>query len=353
MIIYSEKLAQFVREIQSAARAILMLEVGLKVGRERFYDRRERTSYPINVVIYNNKNMLGYFDPEFYELGFHERLMHMGKDALYDVIRHELAHYLIFIEHGEGIQSHGVEFRTFCKKMGWNEEVSEATISLTEENSVLRKVKKLMALATSSNKHEAEQAMIKSRELLLNHNMEFVAEEGERFFLKRVLKERRENAKMRAIGKILETFFVSTVYRRAGNFTHLEILGTQTNIEIAEYVADVLQSELDRLLAQTDLRGTIAKNSFFLGVAKGYRNKVLSLKKEEHTNALLIIEKKLTLAKALAYPRLSSSKSSANYCQSSSALGEQMGKNLSLNPALKTSPDKKTFAITQNGRDKS
>ncbi len=342
MIIYSEKIAQFVHEIRCVARAILANEVGLKLGRERFYARGNQTSYPINIVIYNNKSMLGYFNPEFYELGFHERLMHVGKDDLHDVIRHELAHYLIFIEQGGGIQPHGVEFKQFCKKMGWNDEVCKATLSLTEESSVLRKVKKLMALATSSNKHEAEQAMIKSRELLLNHNMEFVATESEQFFLKRVIKEKRESAKMRAIGKILETFFVSTVYRRAGNFTYLEILGTKTNIEIAEYVADILQFELDRLLAQTSLRGAIAKNSFFLGIAKGYRNKIQSLKKEENTNALLVIEKKLTLAKALAYPRLSSSKSSSSYCPKSSALGEQMGQNLSINPALKTSTSKKS-----------
>jgi hypothetical protein len=41
-----------------------------------------------------------------------------------------------------------------------------------DENSVLRKVQKLMALATSSNKHEAEQAMIKSHQLLLKHNID-------------------------------------------------------------------------------------------------------------------------------------------------------------------------------------
>jgi len=57
-----------------------------------------------------------------------------------------------------------------AREMGWSEEVSCSTICLEneqnapdmEENSILRKIQKLMALATSSNKHEAEQAMIKS-----------------------------------------------------------------------------------------------------------------------------------------------------------------------------------------------
>ena len=38
--------------------------------------------------------MLGYFDSNFYELGFHECLMHSGREQLHNVIRHELAHYI-------------------------------------------------------------------------------------------------------------------------------------------------------------------------------------------------------------------------------------------------------------------
>ena len=75
-----------------------------------------------------------------------------------------------------------------------------------------------------------------------------------------------------------------------------------------------------------NLKGTVAKNSFFLGMAKGYCNKIQALKREynsEVTNALMVIEKKLIDAKAMVYPRLSSTKSSGNYCQQSSALGEQ------------------------------
>ena len=123
--------------------------------------------------------------------------------------------------------------------------------------------------------------MIKSQQLLLKHNIEskyIGSEDDEKIFLKRIMKQKRENAKMRAIAKILETFFVSTVYSRAGDFTYLEILGNAVNIEIAEYVANVLHCELDKLWNQAqqlaNLKGTIAKNSFFLGLAKGYCNKI-------------------------------------------------------------------------------
>ena len=105
--------------------------------------------------------------------------------------------------------------------MGWGEEVYKATsawrgtrnASEMEESGVLRKVQKLMALATSSNKHEAEQAMIKSQQLLLKHNIEskyIGGEDEEKIFLKRIMKQKKENAKMRSIANILETFFVNT-----------------------------------------------------------------------------------------------------------------------------------------------
>ncbi len=355
MIVYSKKIILFVEEIKCAINNILSKEIGLKVMGDRFYDRKQEFSYPVRVVIYNNKSMLGYFDPSFYEIGFHECLMLSNKSQLHQLIRHELAHYITFIDYGEAIQPHGVEFKAFCRSMGWGEEVEKAvfclegggTASNMEENSVLRKIQKLMALSTSSNKHEAELAMIKSQQLLLKHHIEskyMGSEDEEKIYLKRVMKQKKENAKMRAIAKILATFFVSIVYRRAAGFIYLEILGNAINVEIAEYVATVLHSELDKLWGeakrQANLKGLIAKNSFFLGLAKGYCNKIQALKKESHYevgNALMVIEKKLIDAQAMVYKRLSKGKSSASYCPESSGLGEQMGRQLNINPAIKES----------------
>ncbi len=362
MLIYSKKIIRFVSEIKGAVKAIISQEIGLKVARDRFYDRRQETSYPIKVVIYNNKSLLGYFDSSFYELGFHECLMHASRQQLHNIIRHELAHYLAFINHGPSIQSHGPEFRAFCQQMGWGEEVYRATCEESEwkapaeeESAIFRKVKKLMALATSSNQNEAEQAMIKSQQLLLKHNIDssyLGDEEEEKIFLKRIMKQKKENAKMRSIATILETFFVSCVYCRAGDHLYLEILGNAVNIEIAEYVAAVLDDELEKLWMQAQksarLKGMIAKNSFFLGLAKGYCNKIQAFKREYNSDvnrALMVVEKKLVDAKAMVYERLSSTRSQAHHCRTSSALGEQMGRQLNIRPALKRSSNRATLLL--------
>lgn len=354
MFIYSKKIIEFISEITAAAKKIISTEIGLKTHGDRFYNRNHTASYPLKVVIYNNKSMLGYFDSSFYELGFHESLMRASNFQLYNIIRHELAHYITFIDYGNTASPHGPEFRAFCRQMNWGEEVYKAAICLEEqnivpekENAVFRKVQKLMALATSQNEHEASQAMIKSRQLLLKHHMEskYVGtEEEEIVSLKRIMKQKKETTKMRAIAKILETFFVNIVYFRAGGFLYLEILGNSTNLEIAEYVAETLDRELDSLWTQaqnqSNLKGAVAKNSFFLGIAKGYCNKVQALKREytrDTTQALMVIEKKLAQAKSMIYKRLSSTKSTSSHCQESSLLGEQMGKKLNIHPGIQKS----------------
>ncbi|MBS0655750.1 MAG: DUF2786 domain-containing protein, partial [Verrucomicrobia bacterium] len=349
MHIYSKKIVEFITHIRQTAKAILANEIRLRVYGDRFYDQW-RTSYPINIVIYNHTRTLGYFHPDFYELGFHECLCYSTKQQLHNIIRHELAHYITFINYGEHIEPHGVEFRAFCARMGWGEEVYRASSCLEtgeqtadeEKSSIFRKIQKLMALASSSNEHEAEQAMIKSQELLLKHNMDSQAiesDEEEKMYLKRILKQKKKDAKMTSIARILQTFFVSTVYNRAGDYSYLEILGSKVNVDIAEYVAGVLQHELDTLWLKAkniaNLKGTIAKNSFFLGLAKGYCNKIEALKRvhsSDQSNALMVIEKKLVAAKAMAYRHLTNTKSSGHYCHESSTLGEAMGKELNIKP---------------------
>lgn len=352
MIIYSQKIIQFVKDIKHLAKDILSKEIGLKVAGERFYDKREQFSYPLPIVIYNNRSMLGYFDPEFFEIGLHECLMHSSKEQLRNVIRHELAHYMTFINYGDQLAPHGDEFRAFCLRMGWGEEIYKATMCLgdlsqsplSEESPLFRKIKKLMALATSSNQNEAESAMIKSQQLLLKHNIEstYLESSEEKVSLKRIMQQKTRNSKMRSIAKILETFFVNVIFHSGREHVYLAILGSAVNIEIAEYVANFLDHELDNLWNEArkshpQLKGLVAKNSFFIGIAKGYCNKIEALKRaysQDEKQSLMVIEKTLERATAMAYPRLSSISSQRGHCKKSAALGEQAGSKLNIKQGI-------------------
>jgi hypothetical protein len=353
MQVYSQRIAAFISEITLAIKNILINEVRVKVHGNRFYDRTGLHSFPIKVVIFNHNQKLGYFDSEFFEMGFHERLIHCDKKVLHNIIRHELAHYQTFILYRNGVCPHGIEFQSVCQRIGWGEEVSRATTSSSDlaessnnsDHTILRKVEKLMALANSNNQHEAEQALIKSQQLLLKHNVTLEQlPDGDKVFIKRVLKEKRTSSKMQAIASILDTFFVHVIYNRSDEYTYLEILGSAVNVEIAEYVATTLYKQFDSLWDQAkgQLRyshATVAKNSFFHGLAKGYCNKVQAFKREyssDISHALMVIEKQLANAANLVYQNLTTSKSHRNYCPTSAALGEQMGRQLSINPAVKS-----------------
>lgn len=351
MFVFSKNIIEFIKEIKFKIKQILSKEMSFDVRADRFFIPWKQASYPISVMIHNDKEMLGFFDPDFYNLGFHQCLMRGSREQLHNIIRHELAHYMIFIKYGGEAQVHGAEFREYCRLLGWGEEVYKATTVLDtdktilsdEDSSVLRRIQKLMALSTSSNQNEAEQAMIKSQQLLLKHNVDArYMEDDEKVFLKRIMKQKKASAKMEAIANVLKTFFVSPVYSRANGFVYLEIIGDAINIEIAEYVASILDDEFDKLWDQTrkqqpNLKGMVAKNSFFKGIARGYCNKVSALKKEydcDVKNALIIIEKKLIDAQSLVYKKLSTSSSHASHCEKSSALGEKAGNQLNINPAV-------------------
>lgn len=349
MWLYSKEIIQFIGEIQKEIQQILSCELGFKVVGNRFHCRRRLHSYPIKVVVYNHKSMLGYFDPEFYEMGFHARLIPLPKEQRRQIIQHELAHYITFIDHGPNIQAHGPEFKALCRKMDWGEEVARACFSL-ESNEVstpppplLKKIQKLMALSQSSNAHEAQLAMVKSQQLLLKYNINDIAAMAKdpTIFLKRILKQKKETAKMRAIAIILETFFVSVVYHRGDGVLYLEIAGEATNIEIAEYVAEVLQNQLELLwiAAKKDSRiqGKIAKNSFFLGVARGYCQQVKALEQTYeplYAQAVMKVENHLTEVKRMIYSHLSHRQSTHKHCSRSAQLGEQAGKNLRIRPGV-------------------
>lgn len=364
MFIYSKSIIRFAEDIKLTVKKILSHEIGLRCTSGRFYDERQRNSYPIKVVIYNHRAMLGYFDASFYELGFHECLMHAKQDQLHNIIRHELAHYITFIEHGHTVEPHAAEFKLFCQKMKWDERISRASMALdleqikieNEESSVLRRVKKLMALGSSSHQHESEQAIIKSQQLLLKHNIESTyanLEPEEKVFMKRIMKQKKETAKMRAISLILQTFFVSVVYNRGLDGTCLEIVGDAENLEIADYVASVLDVELDLLWETAKknayLKGALAKNSFLLGIARGYCNKIKALKQQyqtEVTQALMVLEKKLIDATDIVYPKLSSKTSYGGHCPHASGLGEKMGRALNINPGLQKKSDQSQLFLS-------
>jgi hypothetical protein len=86
MFIYCKKLSKFLDLLKTNTLRILSNELKFKTSHLRFFDPVTKASYPIRIAIFDQKPMLGYFDPEFLELGFHAKLANYEDDTILNVI---------------------------------------------------------------------------------------------------------------------------------------------------------------------------------------------------------------------------------------------------------------------------
>lgn len=355
MFLYSNTTKAFISRVRADVRGIVNLEMNLRMDRNRIFYKN--IFYPLNIVVFEDNSRLGYFDSRTYELGLSKKLMYQAHDrVLKNVIRHELAHFVAFIIHGSHVM-HGEEFKEICRSYGWDDEVEKAYANVSLENEklegdlktekLLERLKKLLALSSSDNPHERELATLKANQLLLEHNLSMTklhdSMDDEVVYVKRVLEASRKQAKHVAIYEILKTFFVSPVFNHGSGIFYLEVIGDKTSVELAEYVANFLNHELEHLWKITKknnphFKKLSAKNSFFRGISQGYIERIESQKKTmANSSDLVLIEKNLARQLQSVYSRIGhSSLSGGSEHSGARAAGVESGKKLNIKPGIST-----------------
>ena len=359
MLFYSRTSQSFIHRLTIYVRDILASEMGITVRRTRFEHRNYL--WPIHIACFEDPKILGYFDVESLLVGVNRTLMvGAGEDFLKNLLRHELAHYICYIQHGRDVPDHGKEYRHICQEYGWGKSVfgakvdkKDIALSLVpnrDEERILSKIKKLMALGSSCNQHESDAATVKANELLVKYNLERASlgslpdEDEEVFYGGVAAKAKRKNATLHALATILQNFLVRPVFSRKEKHCALEVVGTRLNVELAIYVAHFLQHEFERLWKKAKkenprLKGTVAKNSFIGGMAKGLEQKLKRAAPPRPSAApnygMAQIECSLERAVAMAYPNLNTAVTHGKHCPQGAALGEQAGKTISIRPGLK------------------
>jgi hypothetical protein len=344
MIIYDQVSIAFIRRAQEMLKEILG-EIGLPVKTSRFLF--QNYLYPIKIVVFEGAEW-GHFQSAYFQIGLNKKLIYAAKDSvLRDILKHELAHYLTWIKHGE-VSSHGTEFHETCRLYGFSSSIAQATLHLEEANlskegdleseKVLEKVKKLLQLAQSSNPHEAELATMKANALLLRHNLDHLKNQDEDpLYMDRVMLQKRKDAKLMSIYEILRHFLVRPVVSMGKGSCSIEITGTKTNVMLASYVAHFLNLEMERLWdvsrKEYRLEGLRAKNSFFMGLAKGFGEKMKFSKEHfspEDQKALVLVEKNLDQKIRQIYGHLSTTQSSQRTDERANSLGVLKGRELNI-----------------------
>jgi hypothetical protein len=353
MFLYSETISLFTTRVRSIVRGIVNSEMGLKMEKSRILYKG--ILYPLTIVVFEDNSRLGYFDSRSYELGLSKKLMYTAKDeVIKNILRHELAHFMCYLLFGPQVL-HGEEFHEVCRSFGWGPEVYSAYANIEAENlkvsdenekteKLLGKLKKLLALASSDNIHERELATLKANQLLLEHNLDLTKQDqskDEIVYSKRVLESTRKSTKHVAIYEILKTFFVSPVFNHGRGVFYLEVIGDKTSVELADYVANFLDHELEVIWRETqkehkNLKGLAAKNSFMNGVAKGYVEKIQRQKSTLAAGSdLVAIEKNIQKNLRIVYPRIGhSSLSGGRHDIDAHNAGKMKGGNLSIKPGI-------------------
>jgi predicted SprT family Zn-dependent metalloprotease len=368
MLLYSKTITSFIKNIKAQSRAIMAKEMGLLYKQSRFL--YQGYSYPLHFVVFEDDKKQGYFNSSTMQIGLNKNLLYLAKsEVISNILRHELGHLFVFIKHQSTfneLQPHGKEYREVCQSFGWSSEITKAKSSLTDDNknvtssflsqSKYKKIKKLLSLAQSTNRHEAELATIKANELLLKYNIESLSIEDQNdeiSYVKAILEKKKSGPTMHAIYEILQYFYVQPVFSRKKDKTVLEVVGTRENVELADYIAKFLNNELESFWknAQKEnpkLRGITKKKSYIQGVSKGFIQKLEQSKNTGTAEDRSLVSKQILRLTKLAYPKLSKgSFKSGNECSESLHIGLKHGESLSIRHGISSKGTKNSTKLIE------
>lgn len=240
-------------------------------------------------------NSCAHWNRECNKMTFSQKLIsNYTWNDIVKVLKHEMAHqYADCVLHAHVRDtSHGDLFKEACQvfRIAPNASVdlvlSDDNPDATKQDRIVSKVHKLLSLATSSNQNEANSAMVAAQKLIESYNLEIIKSNKVRHFrTKRIGQTMSRRPKyMYSVSGMLSMFYhVKTIWENTysldaeqkGNV--LAIIGTDSNLEIAEYVHDFVHQYIDShwLVAKKKMGvAHFKKNDFAIGVVNGFINKL-------------------------------------------------------------------------------
>jgi len=242
----------------------------------------------------DSRSRWGGWDADRSEISISRRLaLDYPWDSIREVLHHEMAHQL-----ADGIKAnvsepaHGPAFRKACRLLRANPRASGTYLPLkdryagdrlSDDDRILLKIRKLMALSESRNRHEAEAAMIKAYDLMARYNIDLIAGEKSREFVsifvgRPALRHTRDVYHLSSL--LVDFYFVQGIWvsawvaekEKMGRV--LEITGTPENIVSAEYVHDFVKNHINAQWSRYNKAKRLSlhrKTDFATGIIEGFR----------------------------------------------------------------------------------
>lgn len=220
-------------------------------------------------------------------------------DVVLEIFKHEIAHMVVDEIERCPQHGHGEIFRTVCQRLGMSPWAQSASVDLGQpilidrtsqlgekEQQLLRRTQKLLALAESSNEHEAMLAIQRVREIYEKYNLDALenGRHDEYTYININHHQKIIPQHQSLIAQILQQhFFVdvifSQLYDASSNVTHkiMEIMGSNENVLMAEYVYQFLWQSLPQLwdnFRRSHKLNNKTRRSYYLGVLYGFDEKL-------------------------------------------------------------------------------
>jgi hypothetical protein len=339
MKIYSQSILNFTNLLLEYSREIIGLETSAIMRRTRF--EYAGFTFPISIIAFEDDRQkktqtLGFFCHETYSIFINYFLCkNMNAFDLKNLLRHEIAHYLTFIDFGSSVSPHGKEFHQICEKFNWSEQVSKASIELMDIATdktiqTQAKIEKLLNLSASSNIHEASLALEKARTLMLESGLKvsIIEIESEAVYYVKTLKTyKRQSPKLKAIYLILDAMGLGVVMSSSTNEIRLESFGAKEKVGQSQDIFNYIESTLEQLVTKEKIKGIRSRNSFYLGFSRAVKSKIQESNYSDIYQALIKQnQKELQIARDLIYPRLVTSTYSHSKDYDAFNKGHQHGK---------------------------
>ncbi|MBT7164526.1 MAG: DUF2786 domain-containing protein [Victivallales bacterium] len=283
--------------------------------------------------------------------------------AVVDVLRHEMAHQVAYeILGGQNEPPHGPSFRQACK---WLRIAPRATDSyptldqlvagqeeIGENDRIHLRVQKLLALAESPNRHEAERALAKAQELMARHNVDLIDRGTKRDYLSIRLGEakKRHSRDVYILAGILGEFYLVrpiwiTGYdpQRGTAGKVLEISGTAMNVRLAHYVYDFVRQYCDRewrVFSFGRRLGSGGRRDFTIGILSGFADKLRQETSHASPQIRDLVQRGdpgLDHYLGERYPRLRTRRGNRLSCRTDLLeAGERLGRDLTVRPGVES-----------------
>ena len=259
---------------------------------------------PIVIALFDSDTLWGQYNHATRTISLSRKLVReFSWHQVVGVLRHEMAHQYvaeIWPESFSVERPHNERFKEACRRLGVPAQYAKAGFHLQTDSldwrqeprdetteKILERAKKLLALASSTNEHEASLAMERVRDLYAKYNLDHMeALAKEKFVHLAITHGRRRMSawEQRTVSLLTEHFFVEVLIFKmfdvkSGQRVHaLELIGTRENVLMAEYVYHFLLQQVEFLL-ERQKRGPLGLHrqeltSYRLGVLDGFERKL-------------------------------------------------------------------------------